>query len=376
MISANTPLLFMHIPKTGGMSLFTAFTVYWGEDIADLYDVSAVHEPQALALLGDDTKTLFCGHFSFGLHRWLSRPSYYVSVLREPVSRMVSLYHYCQPMFKTYGKRLAQAGGSMAELARQPKVSDFYLDFERCLRGDRTPSAFFASPSAELDNGMVRRFSGFGLNPAACPESALAQAKENIERYFSVVGLLERYEETLGMVSRMFGLPDLNKNHVNRNKAREEEAPLDAPIIEQIRRMNRLDIELYDWVAARFDRYQIEHRNPILVPGEGCREGPVTSLWRAVGQSPVRQAAMKERGVPKIRKPPPPMVICNGAHSVLMSEKAIMLDMELRPFSGDKPGDKVGINRMVLQPKTAKKLIEQLTKAISSYEAKFGISGK
>lgn len=216
-VSDQRPLIFMHLPKTGGMSMFAAFTSLWRTSIADLYNVSSRNADIAAQALQNPGNILYCGHYSFGLHEWLSRPAFYASVLREPVSRIVSLYHYCQPMLRQYRALLQEADGDIEKLLANPKLSDYYFDFLPCLSGELSAENFFASPSAELDNGMVRRFSGYGLNPALCPESALAEAKLNIERYFSVVGLLERYPETLELMSRTFCLPTLNANHVNKN---------------------------------------------------------------------------------------------------------------------------------------------------------------
>lgn len=370
-ISVASPLIFMHNPKTGGMSMFTAFTALWGTDIADLYDVSARNLRVAEQAVQDKSKALYSGHYAFGLHQWLDRPAYYASVLREPVSRVVSLYHYCQPMLKAYRERLQKIGGDMAKLAQQPKVSDFYLDFEPWLTGEMSAETFFASPSAELDNGMVRRFSGYGLNRAACPDSALEQAKQNIEQYFSVVGLLERYPETLQLMAATFKLPTLNQNHVNANKANKDQAALSDAIMARIRDMNRLDIALYAWVSARFERQLANPPAAIQVPGGGRKDYEAMPLWRGVGQSPIREAAMKQRGVPK-RANAVQAVLCRRVTGSSMSAKAVMTDVEtalIRPNQPLQPGPKT---RLVFEPKTAKLMVSALAAAIAAHEKKFG----
>jgi hypothetical protein len=66
----------------------------------------------------------------------------------------------------------------------------------------------------------------------------------------------------------------------------------------QIEAMNQLDLELYDWVCARLDA-QLQAKPPAIAnPAGGRSDYFDLPLWRAVGQSPLREAAMKVGGVP------------------------------------------------------------------------------
>ncbi len=127
LIDEKNPLIFMHIPKTGGMSLFTAFCKFWGTRIADLYNVSSADPGPAEAAIRAQDKCLYCGHFPFGLHEWFDRPVCYASVLRQPVERVVSLYHYVQPMLSNvcFSATLAAASRKYAERSLFFSLSDF-----------------------------------------------------------------------------------------------------------------------------------------------------------------------------------------------------------------------------------------------------------
>lgn len=369
-VSAENPLLFMHIPKTGGISLFTAFASLWGTDIADLYNITGRNPDSAGLLVADHSKILYCGHFAYGMHGWFDRPVYYASVLREPVARIVSLYYFCLPMLNHISKLLRQADWDLGRVS----APDYYLDFEPYLRHEQSPEAFFDSPSAELDNGMVRRFSGFGLNPAPCPVSALAQAKENIERHFSVVGLLERYAETLHLMSETFRLPQLAKNSMNINpQGKEKFAPLSLKIINKIRAMNELDIELYDWVCKRFDAHLQELRPPVAIPGYSRNDLASMPLWRAVGQSPLRQAVMEQRGVPVMKKDVPVRsLVCNRLESCAYNRKAISTTFDTEMVGPDNGANVCSRTQLVFSPQTAKQLALTLTKAVAEYEKEHG----
>jgi hypothetical protein len=303
LIDEKNPLIFMHIPKTGGMSLFTAFCKLWGTRIADLYNVTTANPRPAADAIRARDKCLYCGHFPFGLHEWFDRPVYYASVLRQPVERVVSLYHYVQPMLAGVRRTMADKGLSAEQVFAGGKVADYYHDFLPWIEGEQTVEAFFSCPSADLDNGMVRRFSGVGLAPGRCPPEALERSKENIEKCFSVVGRLDRYGDTLTLLERKLGLPGLPENRVNVNARKPKSSELSPALKERIEAMNALDLALYDWVGQRFDEELADPSPPIKVPGGRRKDFQNVSLWLAVGNSPLRDAAMEARGVPARPQP-------------------------------------------------------------------------
>lgn len=304
LIGSQSPLIFTHIPKTGGMSLFTAFCGLFGTRIADLYNLSSSDPERAGPYCADRSLALYCGHFPFGLHEWLDRPAYYLACLREPVARLISLYHYCLPMFEKMRQRMRHGGLRAEALFINGRNPDYYRDFIPCLEGSPDPDTFFACPSAELDNGMVRRLSGVGLTPGPCPESALELAKANINRHYGAVGLLERYPETLSLIQARFGLIALNENKVNVNVRKDDGPKISSATLARLRALNALDIELYAWVSDRFDAQLRQPGRATPIPGGGRVDHAHIPLWLAVGQSPLRDAAMRLGGVPRVTSAP------------------------------------------------------------------------
>jgi len=87
---------FIHIPKTGGTSLRA---IAFGQERPNgrtLPIYSATDHEMALSMKAElGQETLLFGHFSFGFHALFkdARPEY-ATVLRDPVDRVVSLYHH------------------------------------------------------------------------------------------------------------------------------------------------------------------------------------------------------------------------------------------------------------------------------------------
>ncbi len=295
MISKDCPLIFTHIPKTGGMSMFAAMCEHHGMKMADMYNMSAFGEDSAAveeAVLNPE-KSVFAGHLPFGLHEWLSRPSYYMAIVRNPVDRILSLYNYSIQYRDFIRATKKSTGQSFDEIFENRTAADFYQDFLPWIKAKQTLNGFLRCASAELDNGMVRRFSGIGLHTTPCPIDALDTAKDNIDKYYSIVGVQERYEETVRMTRMAFSV-NLTEFHVNKstNKIKKGQKPAFNQR-KRIKEMNRLDIQLYDWILDRFETQLANPSEPVKVAGGARTDFSEVKLWRAIGSSPARQSTME-----------------------------------------------------------------------------------
>jgi hypothetical protein len=294
MISKDCPLIFTHIPKTGGMSMFASMCEYHGMNMADMYNMSAFGDDTAAVedVLRDTEKSVYAGHLPFGLHEWLSHPSYYMAIVRKPVDQIMSLYHYSVQYRNFIRHTKKSTNQSYDELFENRTAADFYQDFLPWIKAEQTFNRFLRCPSAELDNGMVRRFSGIGLHPDLCHQDALDTAKNNIEKYYSIVGVQERYADTVRMARMAFGV-NLTEFHVNKNADKKKKGPkLSINQRKRIKETNQLDMQLYDWILDRFETQLANPSEPVKVAGGGRTDFNQMKLWRAIGSSPVRQSVM------------------------------------------------------------------------------------
>ena len=229
-------VIFLHIPKTAGSALRDIIRKnYRKTEIYDFPDMDAREAMEQFSLLPDSQRGSYravMGHMWFGLHETLPRPSTYLTLLREPVERTVSHYHFVR---RTRGHYLHRT------------VTDRQLSI-----GEYVSSGI----STELDNGQTRLVAGaqdeerypFG----ACTEELLGQACENLQNRFSVVGLQERFNETLLLLERMLGwrTRQTRKNVTRRRPTVEELTDEEREIIEA---HNCLDRRLYDFAVKLFE---------------------------------------------------------------------------------------------------------------------------
>lgn len=177
-----------------------------------------VHDVEALGRDELRRLRLIHGHMVFGIHEVLPQPSTYVTLLRNPVERVLSLYHH---RAKYQGLRMA-----LDEYVRQGR-------------------------DWEMVNNQIYHLAG-GTRNATMAE-LLEIAKRNLCQHFAVVGLTERFDDTLTLLRRLFGLKRLEyvPEVVGEGRIRAEDVADD--VIEAIKEANRYDSELYRFAENLFD---------------------------------------------------------------------------------------------------------------------------
>lgn len=229
-------VLFLHIPKAGGQTLgeyvynqCRAPESRAGDDLLDAgvayLNYGFIKEPglavpgHVKSLLGRTDLRAVIGHFWFGLHEHVARPNLYVTLLRDPVERTVSLYYY-------------------AKLHETMSLEEFV----------RTP------PFKEVDNDQTRRIAGVNPAAGACTRATLDAARENLRRHFAVVGTTERMEETLALLNLRLGWSrEVVSTARNVNAARPASAALPRETIEAVRARNEFDFELWRFASELLD---------------------------------------------------------------------------------------------------------------------------
>jgi Galactose-3-O-sulfotransferase len=179
-----------------------------------------------------DSIRAFVGHMPFGLHRVLSRPSTYLTLVRDPVERLISHYHFSlnDPTAPLHGEVVSKG----------MTLKDYV---------ERSEAAW------EFNDGQTRSL-GCDLFrwPCASSTDLLERAKRNIHERFAVVGTVERFDESVLLMRRAldWDWPLYRSAKVAHDRPRREDIPDDA--LRAIVARNELDAELHRYVAERLDR--------------------------------------------------------------------------------------------------------------------------
>jgi hypothetical protein len=237
--SADAPtIIFLHLGKTAGWTLSRVLSRNLSPAIRIGNPPNTPHgflseEPiRTFAAWPEERREryrLVAAHMVYGLHEHVPRPSAYLSLLRKPVARAISGYHRVLEA-PTHRLHEAVAGRGMS-------MQDYLT------RGI----------SLETDNSQTRAIAGDVSTPfGECSREMLEVAIRNVEERFPVVGLTERFDDLLLLLKRTFGWSNLYyvRANVTKGKPAREEVPFET--VQLIKDRNWLDLELYDFVAARF----------------------------------------------------------------------------------------------------------------------------
>ena len=219
-------LIFLHIPKTAGTSLrltiakqypaAATYQYYQSDNRPPLEDLPAT---QRAAI------RLMSSHEPFGTHdQYLTPPVHYLTMLREPMERLISEYYYHK--------------------SREPRAD--------AIRHQNLLKYAERSHKGYRDNLQVRLLSGQG-DTGVVTGSTLAKAKANLTAPSMTFGLVERYAESLLLMSREFGWQDIRLTRKNATPRPAAEA-IDEQTRQALLQHNEYDLALYVEAAALLDR--------------------------------------------------------------------------------------------------------------------------
>lgn len=215
-------MLFVHIPKTAGVSVGKALQqsfdrfhgVVWNNVPASF---RALTQQALYEQTRSDMRQVIMGHFGWNeLMVWQQNqlPMKCATILRDPIDRLVSNYNY-----NCSDKHPARE----SFMARFPTIKDFALDVPHDVQLTQAV-------------GLVGSFEG---------------ALEKLTRHYSFIGVTERLPQSLAHLSRSHGLPDIQEYHANAGTR-----PADGlrdQVVELVRERNHNDIKLHALMTRLYD---------------------------------------------------------------------------------------------------------------------------
>lgn len=248
----ETNIVFLHIPKTAGLTLNFIFGENWGFDRIKKLGVRASANGQSSELielreyieesqlLKNPKGLVFSGHFPFGIVDKLKVDAIQMTALRHPVSRTISLYHY-----------LKRSNETNLELKDWLK-SNFEANNGMCKR---------LAGIFENQDGEVEDFSSHQIlsKDFECSEEHFELALSNLKENFDLVFLQENFSEGMVMLQNLlksrplYSLFHQFRNHSNTSNWIDQ---VDSDSIEQIEALNYWDLRLYEEISKEISSRQ------------------------------------------------------------------------------------------------------------------------
>lgn len=222
-------LIFMHIPKTAGITLrYIISNQFNPEEVINTYKHETGFETIEEKVRTENIKCIL-SHHPFGIHKLVNKPFTYVTMLRDPVDRVISAYYYLHKnpyTIEEFKKKIDRA--SLMEF-----ITQYDKDFQYFVNNMQTRIA-----SGEYDPKMAD----------------LKKAKENLKDYFSVVGITEKFDESIYLMKERFGWRNISYKKQNVSMVRPLKEDVPREIIRMIEEKNQLDIELYRCAKENFQK--------------------------------------------------------------------------------------------------------------------------
>jgi Sulfotransferase family len=228
-MTAPDHLIFLHIPKTAGSSLYSVIQRQYPP--GQMYVIAKVSETEKFRVLPEQKRNsvrMLMGHLPFGTHgAFTEGATEYFTLLREPVDRVMSNYfHIYSDPAHHFHRQLHAKKYTLCQLLETGKILNLNNCMTRFLSGD-----------------AKRKYD-------ECDHAMLEKALVNLSA-FALVGLQENFE--LFLVRLMERYRWKNPYHFKKRISTARIAVHDVDKITRgcVEHYNKLDIELYRIMQER-----------------------------------------------------------------------------------------------------------------------------
>jgi hypothetical protein len=237
----DSVVIFTHIPKTAGTSLrHIVQSQFQPHNVFEFYHLKTqppkvckgIEKYNNLSEAQKKAIKFVSGHVGFGLHEFLSRPCTYITILRDPIERVISYYYFLlrnqnsivknktlQEFIQTYGGVHNSMSCYLSGLTLKAQLQDSSIDLKS------------------------KRFD----------QETLERAKANLKNHFKVVGFVDKFDETCILLKKKLGW-NISSFYARKNVSKHRNLinDISKETLSLIHQFNELDIQLYDYAQEMF----------------------------------------------------------------------------------------------------------------------------
>ena len=232
MTSVQEKVIFLHLHKTGGLSMNVVLDrQFIGQRGAVIHSnaIERTHELVALPQQERDRFAYMSGHFFYGIHEIWTSPASYFTLMREPISRAVSFHN-----FGGVSRRGGQNPSRLQDLDTYMRAPRQTLYYSRRLGGYKPGQPGVLYSDQEI-----------------APSDLHALARAHLEQ-MKVVGLTEEFDRTLLLLRRAYGWRNLYYVRRNTTSARRNLVALSEDARNELLPLYHHDMALYERAKAIF----------------------------------------------------------------------------------------------------------------------------
>lgn len=238
-------VIFIHIPKTGGMTFHKILENQYRKDEFFLLHPFTEKYDDFMKLVNTHPNRIKClaGHIPYGYHSLFSGKCAYVTMLRNPIERVISQYYYACYLLKhtnTEGKWYHNYKINLNSFME-------YIDSEYFAANIQTMFISGKRLTCKNKDNFER------ADTEDLTYDDLEMAKNNLRENI-IFGLTEKFDESLMLMKNELNWGNIMYQKVNITPNKPLVDDLDIEIINAIKEKNKYDIELYDYACSEFER--------------------------------------------------------------------------------------------------------------------------
>jgi len=253
-------LIFHHIGKNGGTSLRNILKKnYQAEELIELYGPNRGsvewYRNYYHALSATQKSAIRCiaahsAHFIIPVLEELTQPFQVFCLLRDPVDRVISWYHFALSMAESGKGGAGQVGKILKQL--NWKVEDIYLNLgegtENSSELHQTFKYFFNGQARTI---LAPHVSTNELKYLSAPSNDNEDKVQNIMQQYYIVGIQERFKESVEYFAHQFGWKNLSYVKTNVSQTRQKLSELPEELVTLIRTYNNIDVKLHNFYIKK-----------------------------------------------------------------------------------------------------------------------------
>lgn len=236
------PFIYLHIPKNAGNTIKMILANQYKNNLVmispnfNYYDLQRINECQK-----DEIKYFYGGHLPFGLHRLFSHNMKYITLLRDPVERILSSYRYIC---------LNKKGGFHKAIPIKERncIESFVQNIDKytLTHGNNAQTRLISG--IQMDKGSNLIDSEIVISH----EEMYNIAIQNIKTHFIFCGIIERFEESIVLMKKHLEWP--RRLYFTKRNITPKTAPeVDQNTINLIKFKNSLDLKLYELIKQKLE---------------------------------------------------------------------------------------------------------------------------
>lgn len=215
-----------HIPKAGGTSIIRFFEKIHGTEFCYRHEArdskTNTHIPPIDDLSLDQRQKLkfLAGHFWYGKHRLFNKPYRYISVVRDPLEKIVSAYYFNKQSGRPDLKKEAQALSLDDYIKKRLKTTTFKSQQTKFI----------------------------------CGSEDLSIAESILEKEYLMVCTTPQLSQGIDYLARYFGQPNIKAGWQNETKNKPSSFFIEKETMEEFQEAMHVDYTLFDLVENKFKK--------------------------------------------------------------------------------------------------------------------------